>query len=132
MVSYVLLAGCPCLQLAIGSSLTVIVQIKGILDIVELMSWLVSFYICLGVCNALVAELKGLIHGLTYAWEHDFRQAKVNVDFRPVLDLLNQGMTWNYQLQDLILQYQALLRRVWRIQLVHYFQKANSVADYFC
>lgn len=58
---------------------------------------IVGYYIRLGVCSAIVAELQGFIYGLSYVLEQGFCQVEVNVDSQLVLDLLSQEVILNYQ-----------------------------------
>lgn len=60
----------------------------------HLEGWLVRFYVRLGACSAIVAELQGLIHRLTCAWEHGCRQVEVNVDSRLLSPNIRSAESW--------------------------------------
>ena len=76
------------------------------------------------------AELWGLFHGLSIAWQYGFRKVYVEVDSMCVMKLISNSNPPINEHFTLIREIQALLRRDWLTKVEHIYREANEAADF--
>ncbi|KAH9699193.1 putative ribonuclease H protein [Citrus sinensis] len=83
--------------------------------------WQVGYSANLGVCSVTSAELWGLFHGLSIAWQYGFRKVYVEVDSMCVMKLISNSNPPINEHFTLIREIQALLRRDWLTKVEHIY-----------
>ncbi|KAH9768779.1 putative ribonuclease H protein [Citrus sinensis] len=92
--------------------------------------WQIGFCINLGACSVLTAELWGLYHGLCMASQRGFRRIWVEVDSKPVTQILANPTTPVNEHHSPILAIRELLSRDWIVRVNHIYREANIAADF--
>ncbi|KAK9190090.1 hypothetical protein WN943_018691 [Citrus x changshan-huyou] len=92
--------------------------------------WQVGYSANLGVCSVTSAELWGLFHGLSIAWQYGFRRVYMEVDSMCVMKLISNLNPPINEHFTLIQEIQALLRRDWLTKVEHIYREANEAADF--
>ncbi|KAF7844636.1 putative RNA-directed DNA polymerase [Senna tora] len=85
----------------------------------------------LGSCDALAAELWGVILGLNMAWELGIKKVVVEVDSTSAHQLVYAQNQEFHPYAALVTDIHLLLARNWEVSVCHVLREANCVADFF-
>jgi len=92
--------------------------------------WIVGFSECLGFCEPLKAELKGVLRGIRLAQERHIPKLLIRSDSMQVINALNTSTATTRKNYFLIQQCKKLLGwDGWTVQVSHCLREANQVAD---
>ncbi|CAN1143560.1 Putative ribonuclease H protein At1g65750, partial [Linum perenne] len=89
-----------------------------------------AFYINLGRCSIMRAELRGVIEGLQRAWGNGFRKVDARVDSQAILSLIRANNLEEHQHGVEVAALRELLERDWEVTITHTYREGNSAADY--
>ena len=91
--------------------------------------WLSRFTQNLGICNSLMVEFWGEIHGLKAAQNLGFRRILLESDLRNLTSTLTQNKTSNLMAKALFLQCQHILSRDWQVVIQLQYREDNRCAN---
>ncbi|KAK2362266.1 heat shock 70 kDa protein [Trifolium repens] len=83
----------------------------------------------LGICNAYVAELWGVLEGLRYARRLGFNRIELNVDSSVVNQVLRQPGYGRPLGGALVMRIRRLFELDWEVVINHSYREANKCAD---
>lgn len=92
-------------------------------------NWLCGFSKNLGLCNAYVAELWGVLEGLQLALSHGYRRVEVAVDSKVVANHINSRSQGSLEGWRLLNKIHSLVSEDWDIVVYHNYREANICAD---
>ena len=91
--------------------------------------WLGGFMHFIGICTVPMAELWGIVTGLSLAWSLGYRRVCLETDSQVAILLLHKPIDRSHPLSSLVTLVKGFLGRDWLCQARHVFREANSVAD---
>ncbi|CAN1238296.1 Putative ribonuclease H protein At1g65750 [Linum grandiflorum] len=83
----------------------------------------------LGRCSITRAEISGIVAGLEIAWDAGIRRLAIQTDSTCTVQILNSSDIGDHPHATLVMKFQELQQRAWRIELSHVFREANFLAD---
>ncbi|CAN1165013.1 Putative ribonuclease H protein At1g65750 [Linum perenne] len=92
---------------------------------------LISYFAAnLGSCSIMRAELRGIIEGMSLAWDKGVRRLCIQTDSKAAVSILAKVDNLNHRHASLVEQFHALKNRDWEVSIHHIFREANCAADY--
>jgi ribonuclease HI len=82
-----------------------------------------------GLCNAFVAELWGVLEGLRYVRRMGFQKVELNVDSAAVVQVVKTGCIQSASGNSLARQIWRLMALDWEVEVHHIYREANKCAD---
>ncbi|CAN1165012.1 Putative ribonuclease H protein At1g65750 [Linum perenne] len=76
------------------------------------------------------AELRGIIEGMSLAWDKGVRRLCIQTDSKAAVSILAKVDNLNHRHASLVEQFHALKNRDWEVSIHHIFREANCAADY--
>jgi ribonuclease HI len=92
--------------------------------------WVCGFAKALGPSNAFVAELWGVLEGLSIAKAHNINKLEVQIDSTVVLQCLTSSKECRIRGRRLVQRIRGLIGEDMEVQFKHVYREANKVADY--
>lgn len=80
--------------------------------------------------SSLHAELWGLYHGLSLAWDKGYRNVTCYSDSQFAISLVKESSSIFHKYASLIHSVQALLNKNWSVTLLHTLMEGNQCADF--
>ncbi|CAN1274381.1 Putative ribonuclease H protein At1g65750 [Linum perenne] len=87
-------------------------------------------WVNLGRCSITRAELRGVIGGLTMAWDMGARRVMVQVDSQVAIALISEKGAPCHQHAGEVITIRKLLQRDWEVTISHIYREGNQTADY--
>ncbi|MCH79274.1 putative non-LTR retroelement reverse transcriptase [Trifolium medium] len=91
--------------------------------------WLGGFSHHLGCCNSYLAELWGVLDGLTFAFDRGHKKIELHTDSCVVVQTLQSGREGSVVGWRLIQQIRRMLAMDWEVRICHSYREANYCAD---
>jgi ribonuclease HI len=76
-----------------------------------------------------VAELWGVLEGLSYAWRLRFRKVELQLDSKQVVDMVTKKVGVQHDGWSLCQKIWRLLHLNWEVRIRHTYREANLCAD---
>ncbi|OMO65780.1 reverse transcriptase [Corchorus capsularis] len=92
--------------------------------------WLLGFSQSVGECSIDLAELWGILQGLSLAWSRGFNDIVVESDSATSVDMIKKGVNKNHPHFCIIAAIQDYLSKEWTCQLHYIPREKNFVADW--
>ncbi|MCH99988.1 ribonuclease H protein, partial [Trifolium medium] len=93
-------------------------------------NWVCGFAKALGPCSAFVAELWGILEGITIAKDRNIMRIEVQVDSKAVLQYLTSPKNGSIRGRRLVRKIRELIEQGIEVQFKHVYREANRVADW--
>jgi ribonuclease HI len=93
-------------------------------------AWVHGFFGNLGVTTILHAELMAIYKGLLLAWELNIKDLWCYSDSKIAIKLITDTVDEWHHYAALVTNIKAMLRRDWRVVLLHTLREGNSCADF--
>jgi ribonuclease HI len=91
--------------------------------------WIGGFAKCVGMCNAFVAELWGVLEGLRFVRRLGFSRVELNIDSQAVVQAIKSKCSHSLVGGSLLKQIWRLLEMDWEVEVSHIYREANKCAD---
>ncbi|MCI09825.1 putative non-LTR retroelement reverse transcriptase, partial [Trifolium medium] len=91
--------------------------------------WLGGFSKGVGVCSAFVAELWGVLEGLSYARRMRFTHVELNIDSITLVQVIKSGILSSPIGLSLVKRIRRLLELDWDVKIAHAYRESNKCAD---
>ncbi|GAU30840.1 hypothetical protein TSUD_267600 [Trifolium subterraneum] len=91
--------------------------------------WLGGFFKGVGYCNAFVAELWGVLEGLSLVRRLGFDRVELSVDSKAVVQVISTEKTQGAEGFAIVNKIHRLLKMDWNVIIVHEYREANKCAD---
>ncbi|GAU31911.1 hypothetical protein TSUD_270960 [Trifolium subterraneum] len=91
--------------------------------------WIGGFAKCVGMCNAFIAEMWGVLEGLRYVRRLGFRKVELNIDSAAVVQVIKTGRLQSSTGSALARQIWKLMAMDWEVEVNHIYREANKCAD---
>ncbi|GAU25543.1 hypothetical protein TSUD_259770 [Trifolium subterraneum] len=91
--------------------------------------WIGGYAKCVGMCNAFVAELWGVLEGLRFVRNMGFRKVELCIDSQFVVQVIKNGCVQSSMGVSLLKQIWRLLDLDWNVEVSHTYREANNCAD---
>ncbi|PNX90804.1 ethylene responsive transcription factor 1b [Trifolium pratense] len=82
-----------------------------------------------GMCNAFVAELWGVLEGLRLVRRLGFNKVELNIDSQAVVQAIKSNCSNSLVGGSLLKQIWRLLEIDWEVEVSHVYREANKCAD---
>ncbi|CAL1410790.1 unnamed protein product [Linum trigynum] len=92
--------------------------------------WRGGFVSNVGYCSAILAELWGIFHGLSLAWNLGSRTLLLETDSRLAIELIEKRVDPLHPLATILTAIRRRLAQDWMVRLVHTYREGNRVADW--
>ncbi|CAN1120866.1 Putative ribonuclease H protein At1g65750 [Linum perenne] len=92
--------------------------------------FIVGFATKLGSCSIARAEMRGIVDGMTIAWNHGIRKLQIQSDSVTAVRMLSDALWLNHQHFNLVRSFQELKARNWEVSIEHIYREANNAADF--
>ncbi|CAN1165450.1 Putative ribonuclease H protein At1g65750 [Linum perenne] len=76
------------------------------------------------------AEIRGIIDGMTIAWNQGIRKLRIQSDSSTAVNLLADAFGSSHQHFSLVRSFQELKNRKWEVSIEHIYREANNAADF--
>jgi ribonuclease HI len=90
--------------------------------------WLGGFAKGVGYCNAFVAELWGVLEGLSLAQRLGFDRVELSIDSKAVVHVISTEKTQGAEGYAIVKKICRLLTMEWNVTIVHEYREANKCA----
>ncbi|GAU30604.1 hypothetical protein TSUD_392950 [Trifolium subterraneum] len=91
--------------------------------------WIRGFSKSLGSATAYVAELWGLLEGISIARSMGFNKLEVQMDSEIIVSIINKHGHGNVSGWSIIKKIRSLLSLDWSVKICHFYREANRCAD---
>jgi ribonuclease HI len=91
--------------------------------------WIRGYAKSVGMCNAFVAELWGVLEGLRIVKNMGFRKVELCIDSQSVVQVIQNGYAQSSMGGPLLKQIWQLLDHDWNVEISHTYREANHCAD---
>jgi ribonuclease HI len=91
--------------------------------------WIRGFSKSLGSTTAYVAELWGLLEGLSMARSMGFNKLEVQMDSEIIVNIINKHGQGSVSGWSIIKKIRSLLSLDWSVKICHIYREANRCAD---
>ncbi|CAN1228034.1 Putative ribonuclease H protein At1g65750, partial [Linum perenne] len=92
--------------------------------------FVVGFVTKLGSCSVVRAEMRGIVEGMSIAWNRGIRKLRIQSDSATAIKILSDTTWVNHQHSHLVRMFRELSARNWEISIEHIYREANNAADF--